>query len=141
MAGVFSWNKMYRTSAIAKVHVAVHLLKKSECTSYTSPTEYTLCFLYLENYFYFLTFTLKWSIHCVKIVCIYPLFVCLKLMYYFMKEKDINLIYFSCFSSIWTFVCVYVEEYILFRDVEHCGIRSAPENSPIQFGELDHHSI
>jgi hypothetical protein len=33
----------------------------------------------------------------MEIVCIYHLFVCLKLIYYFMKEKDIKLIYFSCF--------------------------------------------
>ena len=44
MAGVPSWNKIYRKSAIAKVHAAVHLLQKSECTRHTLPTEYTLCF-------------------------------------------------------------------------------------------------
>jgi hypothetical protein len=44
MAGVPSGNKMYRTSVIAKVHAAVHLLQKSECMRYTLPTEYTLCF-------------------------------------------------------------------------------------------------
>jgi hypothetical protein len=44
MAGVPSGNKIYRTSAIAKVHAAVHLLQKSESTRYTLPSEYTLCF-------------------------------------------------------------------------------------------------
>jgi hypothetical protein len=43
IAGVPSGNKMYRTSAIAQVHAAVHLLKKSEGTRCTLPTEYTLC--------------------------------------------------------------------------------------------------
>ncbi len=32
-------------------------------------------------------------------------------------------------------------EYILFRDVEHCGISSAPGTSSVQFRELDHHSM
>jgi hypothetical protein len=36
---------------------------------------------------------------------------------------------------------MYKREYILFRDVEHSGISSAPGTSSIQFRELDHHSI
>ena len=44
MAGAPSRSKMYWTPAITKIHAAVYLLKKLECTRYTLPTEYTLCF-------------------------------------------------------------------------------------------------
>jgi len=52
MADVPSGSKMYCTPAITKIHVAVHLIKNLECTLYTLPTEHTLCFLYIEKYFY-----------------------------------------------------------------------------------------
>ncbi len=36
---------------------------------------------------------------------------------------------------------IQIREYILFHDVEHCGISSAPGTGHIEIRELGHHSI
>jgi len=63
---------------------------------------------------FFLCFMSLW-IYQMEIVCIYLLFVYLQLIYYFMKEKDINLIYFS-FFLVYELLFLYILVHLAFKN-------------------------